>query len=163
MITQNCIKMCEKAKQLQKLWKPKVGDWVWRKYTVFGEEVDSQIWDKDKMEEIIILTYASDVDGYFQATKDGEERIFNSHNEMHKKTCIWLPTQEQLQEMVNEEEYSIDGFTYGFSHFCHYDEINGYSPQPSEIFSDYNELWLAFVMYEKWNKIWTGKDWIKET
>jgi hypothetical protein len=25
----------------------------------------------------------------------------------------------------------------------------------------FNELWLAFVMKEKYNKIWNGKDWVK--
>ena len=75
MITDKFIKMCKKAREMQKGWFPKVGDYVWRKYTVFGEKIDKHFWDKEKMEEIIILTYASGIEGYFQATKDGEERI----------------------------------------------------------------------------------------
>ena len=26
-----------------------------------------------------------------------------------------------------------------------------------------NELWLAFVMHEKYHKVWTGEKWAKET
>ena len=147
--------MCEKAKQLQRSWKPKVGDYVWRKYTFFGEEIDKQFWDKDKMEEIIILTYASSIDGYFSATKDGEERIFNSHNEAHKKTCIWLPTQEQLQEMMLKPKNTLcpDIFTL-IALLGVFAAVNKYD--------NMNELWVAFVMKEKYNKIWNGKDWKNE-
>ena len=151
MITKKYIKMCEKAKEIQKAWKPKVGDYVWRKYTVFGEEIDKQFWDKDKMEEIIILTYASEIEGYFHATKDGQTRIFESHNEAHKKTCVYLPTQEQLQEMID-----LNGW-----HNILVAIIYWYQEADIENISSLNELWIAFVMHEKYNKIWTGKDWVK--
>ena len=159
MITKNYIKMCEGAKRLQKLWKPKVGDYVWRKYTFFGEQMDEQFWDKDKMEEIIILTYASEVDGYFHATKDGETRIFDSHNEAHKKSCIWLPTQEQLQGMlINKKDYKnwidlLEGMWYEFGCNFRHQNLN--------IYNSFTEVWLALVMYEKYHKTWTGEKWVK--
>lgn len=103
----NYIEKCEKAEEIQELWKPKVGDYVWRKYTFFGEELDKQIWDEDKRTETIILTYASDIDGYFHATKDGKTRIFNSYNEAHKATCIWLPTEGQILEKIMNSKKKI--------------------------------------------------------
>ncbi|MCK4297188.1 MAG: hypothetical protein KAX28_11095 [Candidatus Marinimicrobia bacterium] len=171
MITKNFVKQCEQAFQLQKNWKPKVGDYVWRKYTFFSEEIDKQFWDKDKMEEIIILTYASEIEGYFHATKDGETRIFNSHNEAHKKTCIWLPTQEQLQEMVSDmvyarylkkqpKHYFIQFQKKEIAHKILLTEIFNYliwGKNPKD--TSMNELWLAFVMSEKYNKFWTGEKW----
>ncbi|MCK4446824.1 MAG: hypothetical protein KAW56_07060 [Candidatus Marinimicrobia bacterium] len=162
MITKNFIKMCEGAKQLQKSWKPKVGDYVWRKYTFFGEQMDEQFWDKDKMEEIIILTYASEVDGYFHATKDGETRIFDSHNEAHKKTCIYLPTQEQLQEMWQKEYFKNPNRHGWFGCFINFIDGN-YKDDliADEYFKDMTELWLAFVMKEGYNKSWTGEKWVK--
>jgi len=168
MITDNYIKMCEKAKQLQKKWKPKVGDYVWRKYNFFGEEIDKQIWDKNKMEEIIILTYASDIEGFFHATKDGETRIFNSNNEMHKKTCIYLPTQEQLQEMVLEpyspfaKLITISDFVSDYGKFYKSSkELNDlyWSKLYPVAIESINEFWLMFVMYKKYHKIWTGEKW----
>jgi len=158
------IKMCKEAKQLQKLWKPKVGDFVWRRYNFFNEEIDKRIWNK--REEIIILTYASDVDGYFHATKNGETRIFNSHNEAHKATCVWLPTEEQLQgiamtlgslqgRVMQPFWELVDQFTY----FLWDDKTRKYASK----FESFNELWLAFVMKKKYHKIWDGKTWVKGT
>lgn len=161
------IEKCEKAKEIQKLWKPKVGDRVWRKHNFFGEKIDKQIWSKDKREEIIILTYASDVDGYFHATKDGESRIFKSHNEAHKATCIWLPTQEQLQGMVIDKYIINATLQLGFTLFLCKD-MNPKEPLKSSIGKitllinySMNELWLAFVMKEKFRKSWSRekKEW----
>ena len=50
---------------------------------------------------------------------------------------IWLPRQDQLQGMV---EYTVG--------------VNK--------FNSMEQLWLAFVMSEKYNKKWDGKDWIKK-
>ena len=73
----------------------------------------------------------------------------------HRKyiNAIWLPTQEQLQEILPCRDY-IDFCK--FSVFCSGELIcwnKGYKI--------YNELWLAFVMYEKYDKIWTGEKWVK--
>jgi len=153
------IRMCKEAGQLQKLWKPKVGDFVWRRYTFFNEEIDKRIWNK--REEIIILTYTSDVDGYFHATRNGETRIFNSHNEAHKATCIWLPTQEQLQEMILSNPNIDANPIWLISKFKFFtDRINLGRNEPV-IDGSMNELWLAFIMHEKYNKIWTGEKWVK--
>ena len=92
------IKQCEQAKKIQDKWKPQVGDYIWRKYTALGEEIDSQIWSADKMVEIIILHFKSSVEGYWAAiTQDGEERIFKTSEDLYKQTCVWLPRQDQLQ------------------------------------------------------------------
>ena len=162
MITKNYIKMCEGAKRLQKLWKPKVGDYVWRKYTFFGEQMDEQFWDKDKMEEIIILTYASEVDGYFHATKDGETRIFDSHNEAHKKTCIYLPTQEQLFKIHADwflREYKgkmqISEYLLRLCGFAEIAEESDYK------YCSLKEMMLGYLYQEKYSKTWTGEKWVK--
>ena len=156
------IRMCREASQLQKLWKPKVGDFVWRRYTFFNEEIDKRIWNK--REEIIILTYASDVDGYFHATRNGETRIFNSHNEAHKATCVWLPTEEQSQEIAMTLR-SLQGrvmqpfweLVDQFNYFIFGDDTRKYVSQ----FNSFKEFWFAFVMGKKYNRIWNGKTWVK--
>ena len=77
------------------------------------------------------------------------------------KNSIWLPTQEQLQEMINLDPitliYLIDRFVAGGEGYWHSFAKAPY-PDPSM-----NELWLAFVMKEKYNKSWTGKEWENET
>ena len=161
------IKMCEKAEEIQKAWVPAVGDYVWRKYSIFGEEIDKQVWTEDKRQEIILLHFKSDIEGYFIATNSkGEERIFNSIEDMHKATCIWLPLQHQLQEMLGEP--SLCCLLGKFIKFVSEGDImgeigtiDGWSPILQNVTS-MDQLWLAFCMSEKYNKVWNGKEWSKE-
>jgi hypothetical protein len=69
---------------------------------------------------------------------------------------IWLPRQEQLQEMVFEK--SAVSLACRFKDFIVrplFDKTTPYKFTP-----DYSmeQLWLAFVMYTKYEKVWNGKD-----
>ena len=150
------IKMCRKAVEVQEAWEPKVGDYIWRRYTLLGEEIDSQIWDEDERQEIIILTYASSVEGYIHATNEqGDTRIYKSHNDAHKSTSIWLPRQDQLQDMVAPDII--------FLHKCGAMVVwlEGQSLRVHKEFSG-EMCWLAFVMWELHSKKWDGQNWAKE-
>ena len=67
------------------------------------------------------------------------------------KTIVWLPRQDQLQEMIG----SIPG---------------NYKLEPNSGYwawafaKTWEQLWLAFVMKEKFNKTWNDEkqEWIKE-
>lgn len=143
------IKVCEKAEKMQIEWKPSIGDYVWRKYTIFGEEIDQKIWP-DKIHEIIILHYKSGIDGYFHAcTTDGKERIFKHPWQIEKETCIWLPRQDQLQDMMKEGIENTWGL---FSRFYKW-----FSTKFSCITWSFEQLWLAFVIKEKYNKVWDSE------
>ena len=79
-----------------------------------------------------------------------------------KNPCIWLPRQDQLQEMVKGRTFGsyaellrwfsshIDTM---FQQLAPLDEKNTISPE---------QLWLAFVMKEKYGKVWLDGDWVKE-
>ena len=130
MITDNYIKMCEKAKEIQEKWRNRLfrnylGNWYWKgkKYLQIREAC-----------HIVIST------------------IF-----IPKKEHIWLPTQEQLQEMVFNKSVGVQTITTEIEMFSKCDIGCVFS-----IFGNMNELWLAFVMYGKYNKIWTGEKWVKE-
>ena len=75
---------------------------------------------------------------------------------------IWLPRQDQLQEMVG------GFFYYQWNQFYKYlldrdfvvgdlisDIHNGIEEKPIT----WEQLWLAFVMKEKYNKVWDGEKW----
>lgn len=69
--------------------------------------------------------------------------------------AIWLPRQDQLQEMVVDEKTtpiklvsSIYGFVFCRPFAC------------CRFFITMEQLWLAFVMKEKYGKVWNGEDWI---
>ena len=71
---------------------------------------------------------------------------------------IWLPRQDQLQKMVFEylakgnDTYSIFTLILDFSDFAN---------QPCG-FDSMEQLWLAFVMRELYNKVWNGSEWKEE-
>lgn len=73
---------------------------------------------------------------------------------------IWLPTQAQLQEMVrgdNTVDLMVDRF---FEYFTlNWSCLSSFWWKESS----FEQLWLAFVMKEKYQKIWDGNDWIKES
>jgi len=66
---------------------------------------------------------------------------------------VWLPRQDQLQEMIDCHKniqiahhrlYQIAEFWVGRN------------------LNSFEQLWLAFVMYEKYEKKWDGEAWIKQ-
>lgn len=66
---------------------------------------------------------------------------------------IWLPRQDQLQEMVNiktVEQFSESNLFAG----------DGFYP-PMIIGDNWSmeQFWLSFVMKERWNKTWNCEDW----
>ena len=74
----------------------------------------------------------------------------------HKRIKVWLPRQDQLQDMVKEDTdyHTLMKFdTWVFTLARVYDDMI------IEKFS-MEQLWLAFVMYEKYGKQWDGSDWI---
>ena len=118
--------MCEKAEEIQKIWKPRVGDLAWRgtKY----------LPTKDA------CGYLTDVD------------VFDTQG-YKARGSVWLPRQDQLQEMVKSDTI----INWDFYHFIN-DGLTDYL----DYFNSMEQLWLAFVMKEKHNKTWDGEDWIKE-
>ena len=69
---------------------------------------------------------------------------------------IWLPRQDQLQGMV-VDGYEACGLLFNFYHWFEDNKHDFITP-----YLDYSmeQLWLAFVMKEKYNKVWNGEEWI---
>lgn len=82
---------------------------------------------------------------------------FNKNN----KKIIWLPGQDQLQEMVKT---SNELWTHTLNRF--YDYYTKEAQKNHEwclVFDTPEKMWLAFCMKTKYSKIWNGNDWIPET
>ena len=145
--TKQNILMCEKAIGVQRSWVPQKGDW----YYAEGGEVN------------VKSRYGYSI--YIDELKVGEGRIFlygNNYgdgyhhpNDMEYNKRIWLPRQDQLQEM-----YGTVGKNTLWR-FCKFvfepPNVRKYCHQ----FTSIEQLWLAFIMKEKYSKIWNGKDWTK--
>jgi len=97
------------------------------------------------------LSYNSDGMSCIEA-KDGSYNVNSIYNP------VWLPRQDQLQEMVFELVQSKPGKcrTRLMKLFAEFLEFVGDS---GANYDSFEQLWLAFVMKEKYNKVWNGNDW----
>lgn len=122
------IKMCEKAEEIQKEWKPHWGD--------FSSEKEDNTY-------VFVLTTVKNI------VQDQQD-------------YIWLPRQDQLQEMIIASPFDCDlwdRFTDFI--FTPYNDDDPNKNEACELFQSGEQLWLAFVMEEKYNKVWDGTNWIE--
>ena len=157
-VTPEYVKMCEKAEEIQKCWKPTGGDWYlfdYRGTTKTSREFENQIWgDDDKTwKRVEIMCYQpSEVKDLFVST-DGKTSHVMSAADMVRR-AVWIPRQDQLQRMVLDTDAITTEFKFhGWIITSNYIPIG--LPQPSM-----EQLWLAFVMSEKYDKIWDGTGWV---
>ncbi len=69
--------------------------------------------------------------------------------------------QDRLQEMLIDHRMVIgsDIFTLVYGIYSFAEDNRNLNNKPVLPFHSMEQLWLAFVMKEKFNKIWNGKDW----
>jgi hypothetical protein len=141
MITENYIKMCE-DEDLQELWEPCEGSWVKRIDFKKPYVLD---YDADRT-----ICYAFDCNWIKQVNPNPE--ILKWYDQRGENYVLWLPTQEQLQEILDNQLVSLDGEISRMAtiFLISNDQIS------------WNEFWLMYVMYKKWNKLWNGEEWVKE-
>lgn len=132
--TPEYIKMCEKAEELEELWQPTIADMVIQR-----------LWQNR----------------WFYVTYHEAEMIKepqSNKSDMWKSQYIWLPRQDQLQEMV------FDDIPYQkllrFTKFC---QSNIYADDDPILWwaerRSIEQLWLMFMMFECHNKTWNGEEW----
>lgn len=123
------IKMCEKS-EIQKMWKPKDGDFVY--HPDDGEEAFGRHEFPAEFRVVIL----SDI-----------------QTENWWQNWLWLPRQDQLQDIIifkfGDNTISLLKDFTQFTRVC-YAHGKYYSME---------QLWLAFVMKEKYQKTWNGKEW----
>ena len=120
------IKMCESAKVIQKQWKPDFGD-------------------------------------FFISMSSGQTSpCLSIVSELEKKMpylktikAVWLPRQDQLQEMVIEKYATPWDLAIAFSNGLMADNASYF-----DTFDSMEKLWLAFIMLEKSKKTWKDGEWI---
>jgi len=93
-------------------------------------------------------------DVYYEPTTRQWDIIYDKHRcyRYGLLTCIWLPRQEDLQEMVGGSNFEVLDKFFGWREF----------DAPIELVKEgsMEQLWLAFVMKEKYNKVWNGEKWV---
>lgn len=156
------IKMCEKATEIQEL-RPKGNDWLDDDFSFFWTESMVRICDCGED-----VHWLSDTAPYCEyCGKKPEPKPHNGINapfyvfENEPDKAIWLPRQDQLQEMLDphkpdrplrfqDETFSMLDDLYSF--------VNVNDFPDSDMWS-FEQWWLAFVMKEKFGKTWNGEEW----
>ena len=124
------IKMCEAAEEIQGAWEVEEGDY-------FAE------WIPERTKHKLPIIFCGIVDGETVPERD-------------KFKSVWLPRQDQLQEIMQEDAISLIQKLMGWIVTNNYIPIG--LPQPTM-----EQLWLSFVMYEKYEKKWDGETWATVT
>ena len=160
--SQKYIKMCERAEEIQKIYQ-QVLNRNRRRYTCFN----SSGYCFYRHHDTIIEEARIDLKGWVVARVKQEytfeiqfhciDDVLNWKDSL--KECIWLPRQDQLQKIIfiNEiEELCID-----FNNWCGW--FTQRKREYAKLFTSMEQLWLAYVMFVKSNKIWNSEkeEWIK--
>ena len=158
------IKMSD-CPEIQQNWQRDVGDWFYAKEDL-GDRNDRSFIRKGT------ITCSGDIADYCWASSCD----FGGGIENYKD-AIWLPTQSQLQEMVGQsnieyllldfhkfvapDDYCLHGDReVGFYHQGYCEICTDQRNEVHRQFTSMEQLWLAFVMKEKFGKVWTGEKWI---
>jgi len=154
-ISKEYIKMCD-CPEIQGLWKYEKGDWFADKYF---DKCGAGVIESTLVDEYI---------------GDNWNTIASRITEFNLCQSIWLPRQDQLQEMyITTHDYkgmatikdeasfpqslihSIWFFAFETDGGGDYAGVNEYAHQ----FTSMEQLWLAIVMQMKHNKTWNGEAW----
>jgi len=146
------IEMCWRTKEIQEKWEKHAGDWL---FSPMGIRVLSSKVIRVESEQRTVrfaipkrMTLTSPIldSSPDNALTTGIDYI--DFDVFSQKECIWLPRQDQLQKMITESEpYRLFNKLYAFGE-CAYP------------FETPEQLTLAYVMHEKFNKKWNDSEWV---
>ena len=135
MVSDEYIRMCQTAKEVQDIWEPKEGDLIFN-------------W---KFQE-------------FMKTKNRDYFFKPMILETEALCCVpnpvefWLPRQEDIIQILSKTWLVSEAQV--LLKFIDYVEdmwIKGLGYEPEAI----NMFWLSFYMHMEYSKTWTGNDWVK--
>jgi len=149
--TPKYILMCEKAVEVQNYFRQKVKEMNKKKYcgTLIGDPVDLRSQGYCLKHKCLL---GEGVEGNIKCYKHEDCDNYEGWSQNY----ILLFRQDQLQEILGFE-------TYELLDIC--SESDGIMWQALHDYAtSMEQLWLAFVMKEKYNKLWseTKKDWVKD-
>ena len=141
--------MCQKAEEIQNLWSPKQCDFIINFADL--EEGLSFCRTADSIIQVANMYYdEQDSDKYLQECEDLKEQ------------ALWLPRQDQLQRIIepdNTRVYAIMSEIVGCQYYDYSKNAIVIAP---ELFYSMEQLWLAYIMKQKFHKVWNEEEWVME-
>jgi hypothetical protein len=131
------IEMCRAATEIQKIWKAEVGDYFW----YLPETLESTSF-------LCNLSLLIDRIGVWLTPLTGSEGKYE----------IWLPRQDQLQDLLSDNLLDIAEGFYDYMTTEEFD-IPEFDCVHCKEYRSMEQLWLAYVMSDKYGKQWDGTKW----
>ncbi len=91
----------------------------------------------------------------------GSERATRATSGKNSPKLVWLPRQDQLQEMVDNVPTYIEKLGNIFRAVRDFKLTERHWAEKDFPFTSMEQLWLAFVMKEKYSKVWDGQKWLE--
>jgi hypothetical protein len=131
------IDMCGEAIEIQKIWQPSHGDFF------IGQTGKIECW-------ISRIHNKKEIRCGFRINRDNDL--------IHLTKIIWLPRLDQLIELAQVKGRRYENTTQNFFRWAKtpYKVLEGL---PQKLFSSLEQMWLAFVMHQKFLKKWDGNSW----
>lgn len=147
-VSNNYITMCDMAQEIQDGYKPSAGDFAVRACEYGHYTIGLVSWNYS--EWCLWWSLLDGTDGIILRGSNSQERYLDR--------LIWIPRQDQLQDMITGDLYgwpvsgidNIDRLEF-FNDFAR--DLNNSRTMSME------QLWLAFVMKEKYGKVWNNECW----
>ena len=167
-ISERYIKMCEKAEEIQREWKSKIGDWVQLRHKFLNGKIENDLPPllvvEDVSEDAVYVYYPESI----HEKIDLKMVCWRVYKPFHNSNngwwwWVWLPTQEQLQEMVelwgSDAFRKMDYVLWILRKECIFTTDLIYWQN----FNSFKEFWLAFVMWKRYGKVWDDEkeEWVK--
>lgn len=160
------IKMCEKSTEIQKErcvdWKRCNGDLYYHRTIPYRDRVQNSSFKNFKKLQSDWQKYEKNLLVYcHQSTECSVKHDFKDYS----LELIWLPYQDQLQDILLQE-WNFHDLVYHYA--SEYSDDGWKTPEWANDgkwelkYNTMEQLWLAYLMHKKYNKIWNGSDWIKE-
>jgi len=131
------VKMCERATPVQELWRPRRGDFAF--------------WDGRRVEEPSpVLVYDIDDELLHVVTLRR-----GTYHVLTRDDLVWLPRQDQLLELCHGE------YEFVPVPFLAWESIVPAFLRLCRRFRTYEQVWLALLMWRKYDRIWNGKEWVR--
>lgn len=140
------IEMCRTATKLQETHTPHIGDWY---FFIGTDPEDMVVCEGEEHEYDMLRPWAG--------------RCDPSNYDNDVKESVWLPRQDQLQERCQVlRNCGALGFTDAMSFFVRQLRKSRIlsSAELLPYFKCPEQLLLAMLMHDEFNKSWDGKEWI---
>ena len=146
-LTNRYVMMCQKATDIQKQWVPKPCDFM--------------IDHADMEESFSFCSPAASivqVVDIFIGAPDSED--YKNESEHLKNNSFWLPRQDQLQKIMEPDDSKIHSIITSVVESRYYEPAKEDHVAAPHKFYSMEQIWLAYVMKEKYNKTWNEEDWV---